>query len=83
MTAGVLGKRARGIAANAHGTCVGVQALFMDNCFIVMCSGSEAGSYLRCIDSWITQLKVQGPCRVCNERKEEANQNRTCEGKGL
>jgi len=36
-----------------------------------MCSGSEAGSYLRLIDVCITQLKVQGPSRTCNESKEE------------
>ena len=34
-------------------------------------SGSEAGSYLRLIDSCITQLKAQGPSRTCNESKEE------------
>jgi len=32
---------------------------------------SEAGSYLRRIDSCITQLKGQGPSRTCNESKEE------------
>jgi len=36
-----------------------------------MCSGSEAGSYLRLIDSCITQLEAQGPSRTCNESKEE------------
>jgi len=36
-----------------------------------MCSGSEAGSYLRRIGSRITQLKAQGPFRTCNESKEE------------
>ena len=35
-----------------------------------MCSGSEAGSYLRLIDSFIPQLKAQGPRRTCNEGKE-------------
>jgi len=34
-------------------------------------SGSEAGSYLRLIDSCITQLKTQGPSRTCNESKKE------------
>jgi len=34
-------------------------------------SGSEAGSYLRLIDSCIIQLKGQGPSRTCNESKEE------------
>ena len=33
--------------------------------------GSEAGSYLRLIDSCITQFKAQGPSRTCNESKEE------------
>ena len=33
--------------------------------------GSEAGSYLRLIDSCTTQLKAQGPSRTCNESKEE------------
>jgi len=32
---------------------------------------SEAGSYLRLIDSCITQLKAHGPSRTCNESKEE------------
>ena len=39
--------------------------------FTEMCSGSEVGSYLRLIDSYITQLKAQGPSRTCNESKEE------------
>ena len=33
--------------------------------------GSEAGSYLRFIDSCITQLRAQGPARTCNKSKEE------------
>jgi len=33
--------------------------------------GSDAGSYLRLIDSCITQLKAQGASRTCNESKEE------------
>ena len=37
-----------------------------------MCSGSEAGSFLRLIDSCVTQLKAQGLSRTCNESKEEA-----------
>ena len=36
-----------------------------------MCSGTEAGSYLRRIDSCITQRKAQGPARTCKESKEE------------
>jgi len=35
------------------------------------CCGTEAGSYLRLIDSCITQLKAQAPSRTCNESKEE------------
>jgi len=37
----------------------------------VQWSGSEAGSYLRLIDSFNTQHKAQGPSRTCNESKEE------------
>ena len=40
-----------------------------------MCSGSEAGSYLRSIDSCITQLTAQGPSRTCNESKEEEEED--------
>jgi len=36
-----------------------------------MCSGPAAGSYLRLIDSCITQLKAQGPSRTRNVCKEE------------
>ena len=35
---------------------------------------SEAGSYLRLIDSCITQLKAQGPSGTCNESKEEGEE---------
>ena len=41
-----------------------------NNHFTEMCSGSDAGSYLRLIDSCITQLEVQGPSQTCNERKK-------------
>ena len=34
-------------------------------------SRPETGSYLRRIDSCITQLKAQGPSRTCDENKEE------------
>ena len=36
---------------------------------------TEAGSYLRLIDSCITQLKAQGPSRTCNESKEEEEED--------
>ena len=42
-----------------------------------MCTGSEAGSYLRLIYSCITQLKVQGPSWTCNESEEEERRRRT------
>ena len=32
---------------------------------------TEAGSYLRLIDSCITHFKAQGPSGTCNESKEE------------
>jgi len=37
---------------------------------------TEAGSYSRLIDFCITQLKVQGPSRTCNESKEEEEEVR-------
>jgi len=40
-------------------------------------AGSEAGSYLRLIDSCITQLKAQRPSRTCNESKEEEEEEDT------
>jgi len=39
-----------------------------------LCSGTEAGSFVRRIDSCITQLKAQGPSRTCNESKEEEDE---------
>ena len=36
-----------------------------------LCSGSEAGSFWRLIDSCITQLKVEGSWGACNESEEE------------
>ena len=36
-----------------------------------VCSGSEAGSHLRLMDSCSTQFEAQGPFRTCNESKEE------------
>ena len=45
-----------------------------------MSSGSEAGSYLRPIDSRITQLKAQGPSRTCNESKEGEKKGLGCTG---
>jgi len=44
---------------------------FKNNHFTEMCCGTEAGSYLRLIDSCITQLTAQGPSRTCNESEEE------------
>jgi len=38
-------------------------------------TSSEEGSYLRLIDSCITQLKAQGPSRTCNESKEEEEED--------
>ena len=34
-----------------------------------MCCVTEAGSYLRLIDSCITQLKAQGPSRTCTVKE--------------
>ena len=41
------------------------------NHFTEMCRVTEAGSYLRLIDSCITRLKSHGPSRTCDESKEE------------
>jgi len=35
---------------------------------------SAGGSYLRLIDSCITQLKAQGPSMTCNESNEEGTE---------
>ena len=44
---------------------------FKKNHSTEMCSGSEAGSYLRLIYSCITRLKARGPSRTGTESKEE------------
>jgi hypothetical protein len=36
---------------------------------------TEAGSYSRLIDSFITQLEAQGPARTCHESKEEEEED--------
>ena len=41
------------------------------NCEAVLCSGSEAGSYVRLTASCITQLRAQGTAWTCSESKEE------------
>jgi len=51
-------------------------ALNLTTTSLQMCSGSEAGSYLRLIDSCITQIKAQGPSRTCNESKEKEEASR-------
>jgi len=42
---------------------------------VLMWCGTQAGSYLRLIDSCSTQLKAQGPFRTCNQSKEEQERN--------
>ena len=56
---------------------------FKNNYFTEMCCGTEAGSYLRLIDSFITQLKAQGPSRTCNESKEEERRRSVTPTPGL
>jgi hypothetical protein len=41
------------------------------NYFAEICSGAEAGSYLRLTDACITQRKAQEHPRTCNENQEE------------
>jgi len=50
------------------------------NHFTEMCCGTEAGSYLRLIDSCITQLKAQGTARTCKESKEEEEDSEAAGG---
>ena len=54
----------------AVGACTSV-AMIDIRASSAMNPATEAGSYLRLIDSCITQLKAQGPSRTCNESKEE------------
>jgi len=42
---------------------------------MIFVSSSEAVSYLRLIDTCITQLQAQGPSRPCDESKEEDEKN--------
>ena len=65
------GRRVVGVRSPSRGVKSTVSSQFKNNHFTEMCSGSEAGSYLRLIDSFITQRKAQGPSRTCNESKEE------------
>ena len=44
-------------------------------------AGNEAGSYLRLIDSCITQLEAQGPSRTCDESKEEEEEEEDLGGR--
>ena len=46
----------------------------------VMCCGTEAGTYLRLIDSCITQLKAQGPSRTINESQKQEEERRSRRG---
>ena len=41
---------------------------------------TEAGSYLRLIDSCITQRKAEGHCRTCNGSKEEEEESARPQG---
>ena len=56
---------------------LGLDAVFVQHVVLVVRLAAllpvacEEGSYLRLIDSCISQLKAQGPSRTCNESKEE------------
>ena len=41
-----------------------------------MCSGSAAGSYVRLIDSFVTQMRAQGPSRTCDKSTQDAEEER-------
>ena len=47
-----------------------------------VCSSSEAGSYLKHIDSCVTQLKAEGPSRTCSESTEFCSEVLTGHGPG-
>ena len=64
------GQRLRGAGASLLDFLL-LSSQFKKNHFTWLCSGSEAGSYLRLADSCVTQLKAQGPSRTCNESEEE------------
>ena len=52
------------------------KALSVPDCpSCVIIDTCATGSYLRLIDSCITQLKVEGPSRTCNESKEEEGED--------
>ena len=53
-----------------------VQRNLFNNHFTEMCSGPEACSYLRLMDSCITQLKAPRPSATCTESKEERENSR-------
>ena len=64
-------------------TSVGVySSQLKNNHFTEMCCCTEAGSYLRLIDSCITQLKAQGPFKTCYESKEEEEEEECLCDKG-
>jgi len=70
----VQGRGVRGVhqaCIDLSGRSLSTSSQLENNHFTEMCCGTEAGSYLRLTDSCITQLKVQGPSRTCNESKEE------------
>ena len=72
-----------GAAAVASGPGLADPPFQVNNYFTEMCSGSEAGSYLRLIDSCITQRKAQGRSRTCNESKEEEEERSRLQHSGL
>ena len=46
----------------------------VDHHFTEMCCGNGPGSYLRLVDYCITQLKAQGSSGICNESKEDGEE---------
>ena len=55
-----------------------LRTMVENNRFTEMCSGSEAGSYLRLIESCITQLKAEGLGSFNESKKEEEEASWVC-----
>ena len=60
--------------ASQLGTALNLGTTTLHKCAAI----AEAGSYVRLIDSCITQLKAQGPSRTYNESKEEEEKKGVC-----
>ena len=67
----ILDFRLESTEIGANGSTARLKPLLLDTARRAQSGVRLIGSYLRLIDSCITQLKAQGPSRTCNESKEE------------